>query len=547
MKAFLFISQLAYAYQNCAKAAIAKTFISIVLFTSSIIIYVTKFSQYYRKRKSLVRRLPPGPKPWPLLGCLPAMLNNKNLAIHQWIHEILRQFNTEIACIRLGSNTHIIPVASPELALEFLKTHDSVFGSRPTSMTAEMLSRGYLSAALSPTGDQWKKMRRILVSQVLNPSTLHGMRGQRTKEADTLLHYIFSLSKNGEAVNIRSIAQHYCSGTIRRMVFNRRYYGKGREDGGASFEEENHNQALFTILTHLNAFSISEFMPYLKPFDLNGHEKIVKRALKVIRDLDEPIIEERVQEWRDGKKKEVEDILDILISLKNENGKSLLSIEEIKAQVTELQLATIDNPSNAVEWAMAELLNQPKILENAVEELDQVVGRDRLVQESDIPNLKYLTACIRESFRLHPFSPFNVPHVSNNDTVVAGYFIPKGSQVLLCRLGLGRNPRIWKDPLRFDPERHLKDGTVELGISEPSLRFITFTRGRRGCIGSSLGTNITMMLFARLLQGFSWSLLSGITKVDFSQTQELSLLEPLHLHAEPRLSHSMYPRITFVN
>ncbi|CAK9327862.1 unnamed protein product [Citrullus colocynthis] len=118
---------------------------------------------------------------------------------------------------------------------------------------------------------------------------------------------------------------------------------------------------------------------------------------------------------------------------------------------------------------MVELLNQPKILQRAVEELDKVVGRDRLVQESDIPNLKYLTACIRESFRLHPFSPFNVPHVSNFNMVVGGYFIPKGSQVLLCRLGLGRNPRIWEDPMRFDSERHLKDGTVEFGVSEPSL------------------------------------------------------------------------------
>ena len=206
----------------------------------------------------------------------------------------------------------------------------------------------------------------------------------------------------------------------------------------------------------------------------------------------------------------------------------------------DLQLASIDNPSNAVEWALAELLNQPKIIQQALEELDKVIGRDRLVQESDIPNLKYLTACIRESFRLHPFSPFNVPHVSNSDVFVAGYFIPKGSQVLLSRLGLGRNPRIWEDPMKFDPERHLKDGTVKFGISEPSLRFITFTRGRRGCIGTSLGTNITMMLFARLLQGFSWSLPPGTPKIDYYKTDELFLSKPLHLHAEPRLSHVMY-------
>ena len=192
---------------------------------------------------------------------------------------------------------------------------------------------------------------------------------------------------------------------------------------------------------------------------------------------------------------------------------------------------------------MAELMNQPKILQKATEELDKVIGRERVVEESDIPNLKYLTACIRETFRIHQFSPFNLPHVSNSDIIIAGYFIPKGSEVLLSRIGLGRNPRTWEDPMKFNPERHLNDTTTEVGLLEPNLRFITFSRGRRGCLGSSLGTTITMMLFARLLQGFSWSLLPGITKVDFSDADELSLPKPLHLHAKPRLSHVMYPTL----
>ncbi|XP_038877584.1 tryptophan N-monooxygenase CYP79A68-like [Benincasa hispida] len=334
MKAFLFSSEL--AYQNFGKAAIAKTFISFILFISSFIIYVIRIYHYYHKRKPLALRLPPGPKPWPLLGCLPAMLlRKKNSPTHQWIHEVMKQFNNEIACIRLGSNTHIIPVASPELALEFLKTYDSVFASRPIiSITAQMLSYGFLGTVVLPIGDQWKKMRKNLASHVFNPSTLHRILGQRLKKADTLLCYVFSLTRSCEAINIRSITQHYCNNIIRRMIFNRRYYGKGREDEGPSFEEEYHNQALLTILMHTYAFSVSEFMPCLKPFDLDGHRKIVKGALNVIRNYDEPIIEESVQEWRDGRRNEVEDILDILISLKNENGTSMLSIEEISAQIT---------------------------------------------------------------------------------------------------------------------------------------------------------------------------------------------------------------------
>ena len=105
-------------------------------------------------------------------------------------------------------------------------------------------------------------------------------------------------------------------------------------------------------------------------------------------------------------------------------------------------LAAVDNPSNTTEWALAEMINQPKILQRAVEELDQVVGRGRLVQESDLPKLNYVKACAKEAFRLHPVSAFNVPHESIADTSVAGYFIPKGSHVLISRLSLGRNPKI---------------------------------------------------------------------------------------------------------
>ncbi|CAK9327982.1 unnamed protein product [Citrullus colocynthis] len=317
-------------------------------------------------------------------------------------------------------------------------------------------------------GEQWKKMRRIMASEVLNPTTLHRMIGRRTAEADILLRYIFTQTSNnrgGAVINIRSITQHYCGNIIRRMLFNKRYYGKGREDGGPTFEEEDHNQALLAIVRHVNAFSISDFIPCLKPSDLDGHDKIVKKALSAIQKYDEPIVDERMQQWKKYEKKEgIEDECPHFTSLQDENAKLLLSVEEIKAQITELQIATIDNPSNAVEWAMAEMMNRPKILPKAVEELDEVVGRERLVQESDIPKLKYLTACIRESFRLHPFSPFNIPHVSNSNIIVDGYFIPKGSQVLLSRPDLGRNPRIWEDLINFNPERHLiicRVGSVE--------------------------------------------------------------------------------------
>ncbi|XP_042019152.1 phenylalanine N-monooxygenase-like [Salvia splendens] len=104
-----------------------------------------------------------------------------------------------------------------------------------------------------------------------------------------------------------------------------------------------------------------------------------------------------------------------------------------------MMLATIDNPSNAVKWTMAEMINQPDILAKACEELDRVIGKNKLVQESDLSKLNYVKACLKESFRINPVSPFTLPHISSKNIVMGGYFIPKGSHVVLSRPGLGRN------------------------------------------------------------------------------------------------------------
>ncbi|KAL0558836.1 hypothetical protein IC582_003418 [Cucumis melo] len=514
-----------------------------ILFYGSIM--VVAFILFYGKRRnkycvgSTAAALPPGPIPWPIVGCLPTLWRKKPR--YRWVHKIMEELNTEIACIRIGK-IHVIPVTSPELAMEFLKTHDSVFASRPITVTTDMFSDGFLTAGVAPWGNQWKKMRRILTSEILSPARHRWMLSKRTEEADNLLRYVFSLTKTTPtSVSVRSITQHYSGNVMRRMMFNRRYFGKGRADGGPATEEEEHIGALFTMLQHVYAFCVSDYMICLKAFDLDGHERIVKKALNVIRKYEEPIIDERVQQWRDGKRIEAEDMLDIFISLKDESGEPLLSVKEIKAQITELLLATVDNPSNAVEWAMAEMLNQPQHLQQATEELDRVVGKERLVQESDIPNLKFLTACAREALRLHPIAPFNLPHIATTDVVVAGYLIPAGSHVLLSRLGLGRNHRIWPDPMRFDPNRHLQDPGADLGLAEPDLRFITFTRGRRGCMGGTLGTAITMMLLARLVQGFTWQLPPGVAAIELSESDQLFLKDPLFALAQPRLPESLYP------
>lgn len=523
----------------------ATSFTTLLSFPASLLVLAIIVLFYFIQSHTNVKKhpLPPGPKPWPIVGCLPTMLRNK--PVYRWIHNLMKEMNTEIACIRLG-NVHVIPVICPDIACEFLKAQDNTFASRPHTMATDLISSGYLATILSPSGDQWNKMKKVLMTHVLSPKKHQWLYSKRVEEADHLVHYVYNQCKKsvhqGGIVNLRTAAQHYCANVTRKMLFNKRFFGEGMKDGGPGFEEEEYVDALFSCLNHIYAFCISDFLPSLIGLDLDGHEKVVMENHRIINKYHDPIIHERVQQWKDGAKKDTEDLLDILITLKDRHGNPLLSKDEIKAQITEIMVATVDNPSNACEWAFAEMLNQPEILEKATEELDRVVGKERLVQESDFAHLNYVKACAREAFRLHPVAPFNVPHVSAADTTVANYFIPKGSYVLLSRLGLGRNPKVWDEPLKFKPERHLNE-MEKVVLTENNLRFISFSTGKRGCIGVTLGTSMTTMLFARLLQAFTWSLPPRQSSIDLTIAEDsMALAKPLCALAKPRLPPQVYPR-----
>ncbi|KAM6588861.1 hypothetical protein CsatA_011466 [Cannabis sativa] len=506
---------------------------------------------FIKNKLTTTTNLPPGPTPWPILGSFVSMILNK--PTFKWLHRVMEELNTDIACIRLGANTHLITVTSPEIAREFLKKHDGVFASRPNTVVTCMISRGYKTTVMSPSSYHWKKMKRVLMCHVLKRSTLDLFLEMRNEEADNLIRFVYNqiianrTMKNSEGgvVNVRIAALHFVAGVLKRMLLGKRYFGKGREDGGPGKEDEEHVEAMFTLLTHIFAYSISDIFPWLRWFDLDGHQRIVGKAMKVINEYQDSLVKKRMKEYK--KKQEQKpptDILDILMSLKDSDGKPLLSEEEILAQVTEIFLAGIDNPFNTVEWALSEMLNHPEMLQKATEEIDKVVGNDNgtlLLQESHIPRLPYLVACAREAIRLHPIIPFNVPHSSTEECTVAGHFIPKGSHILLSRLSLGTNPIAWPDePSRFNPDRHLPENRSDLG--ETNLRFISFTTGRRGCIGGVLGTNMTIMLLGRLLQCFTWKIPKAMEKIDLRSKDDGILFKatPLFAHAKPRFIPSIY-------
>ena len=190
-----------------------------------------------------------------------------------------------------------------------------------------------------------------------------------------------------------------------------------------------------------------------------------------------------------------------------------------------------DTTSTMVEWTMAELIQHPEIMEKVKKELADVVGQNNTVEEVHLPNLTYLHAVIKETFRLHPALP-PCPGLSNT---IGGYTIPKGSRVFLNIWSIQRDPHIWDNPSEFQPERFLNDPD-KFDYYGNDFRYMPFGSGRRKCPGLSLGEKMLYFILASLLHCFEWKLPQG-TEHDLAGKFGIVMKKkkPLLLIPTPRL------------
>lgn len=187
---------------------------------------------------------------------------------------------------------------------------------------------------------------------------------------------------------------------------------------------------------------------------------------------------------------------------------------------------------------MAELLRHPHILSKAQEEIDSVVGKDKLVEESILPNLPYTKAIIKEVLRLHTVVPLLTPRRPSEASIVSGYTIPRNAQIMVNAWAIHRDAKLWDSPLEFQPERFLReDNNFHFSGTNQDLRYIPFGAGRRICVGISMADRMTAHILASLLHAFDWKLPDG-EKLDMSEQFGIVLKKatPLVAVPTPRLS-----------
>ncbi|KAM3211328.1 hypothetical protein ACQJBY_064859 [Aegilops geniculata] len=498
----------------------------------------------WRKLNGMRLRLPPGPPRWPIFGNL--------LQLSPLPHKDFARFCTKygpLVYLRLGT-IDAITTDDPEVIREILIRQDEVFASRPRTLAAVHLAYGCGDVALAPLGPNWKRMRRVCMEHLLTTRRLESFAAHRAEEAEHLCEFVWAKSQSGKPVNLREVLGAFSMNNVTRMLLGKQYFGLQSAGPGEAMEFMHITHELFFLL---GLIYLGDYLPAWRWLDPYGCEKKMREVEKKVDDFHQKIIDEHRKARKSGASldddgddsKEAMDFVDVLLSLPGENGNEHMDDVEIKALMQDMIAAATDTSSVTNEWVMAEVIKNPRVLRKIQEELDAVVGRSRMVVESDLPHLTYLRCVVRESFRMHPAGPFLIPHESLKATTIMGYDIPAQTRIFINTHALGRNPRIWDDVDEFRPERHLPADGGRVEISHlPDFKILPFSAGKRKCPGAPLGVILVLMALARLFHCFDWSPPDGLRPEDIDTDEVYGMTmpkaKPLIAAAQPRLPPQMY-------
>ncbi|KAI8542233.1 hypothetical protein RHMOL_Rhmol08G0122500 [Rhododendron molle] len=149
------------------------------------------------------------------------------------------------------------------------------------------------------------------------------------------------------------------------------------------------------------------------------------------------------------------------------------------------------------------------------------IGKGKPIEESDIPQLPYLQAIVKETMRIHPPAPLLVPRTVETDVEVYGYTIPQGAQVLVNAWAIGHDPSVRANPTSFMPERFLDS---EINIRGRDFELIPFGAGRRICPGLSLAIRVVPLMLGSLINSFVGSLKVELSQRSWTWMTSLALL-----------------------
>ncbi|XP_065847018.1 cytochrome P450 CYP82D47-like [Euphorbia lathyris] len=512
------------------------------LFTSIIAIIIIYYL-FLKSQNTSKKKSPPQPGGgWPVIGHLPLLALAKQPA-HIILGNLADKYGP-IFTINFGVHPTLV-VSNSEIAKECLTKNDRAFASRPKSLAMEILGYNYQMIGFAPYGDYWRQIRKIATIELLSSYRLDKLKHVREAEVKAAVKDLYQEWSKNENQNVEMKRWFFdrTSNVILKIIVGKRYVEYGENDNEGKDNNDVWRDTLREFIKLVGKFAVSDAVPCLRWLDLGGIEKEMKKVFKKLDSIVDEWLEERKKKKEFGRSKGDEDFMDLLLSILNDTVQfSDRDADTInKATCLSLILAASDTTTNTMTWALSLLLNNRDILKKVQHELDEIVGKNRQVTESDIKSLVYFQAVVKETFRLYPAAPLLIPHESVEECTIDGYHIPAGTQLFINAAKIQRDSSVWVDPLEFIPERFLTTEQKDIDVKGQHFELLPFGSGRRMCPGISFGLQVLNLTLATLLHAFDIQTLSG-NPLDMSEAIGITNMKatPVEVFLTPRLPSQLY-------
>ncbi|XVF17777.1 hypothetical protein REPUB_Repub10bG0152800 [Reevesia pubescens] len=487
---------------------------------------------------------------WPVIGHL-HLFSSKEI-LYRTLFALSEKYGP-VFSLRLGSHKALV-VGNSEMAKECLTLHDKAFATRPSLSASKLLGYDYAMFGFAPYGNYWREMRKITTLELLSNHRLDMFNFKQVRASEVQigiqdLYKTWMTKRSGDdqssvLVDMKQWFADLTHNMAFRIVVGKRYYGTTAH----SADEGEARQCQKSIKEYFHLFGtfvLSDAIPFLGWLDVGGYKKAMKRIAEELDVFVQGWLEEHKQKrLSGGGRKEDQDFMDVMLTVTEDAKLSGFDIDVdtiTKATCLNLILGAADSNMVPLIWSLALLLNNRHTLKKVKEELATYVGKDRLVEESDIKNLVYLQAIIKETLRLYPPSPILALRAAMEDcTLSNGYHVTPGTRLLINAWQIHHDERIWTNPNEFKPERFLTSHK-DLDLKGQNFDLIPFGAGRRACSGVSLALQVIHLTLANALHCFEFDT-PGNEPVDMTESPSLANVKatPLKVLLTPRLNPELY-------
>ncbi|XP_072263425.1 cytochrome P450 2A13-like [Pyxicephalus adspersus] len=463
-------------------------------------------------------RLPPGPTPLPFIGNLLQV----SFALYQFYPKLCKQYGP-VFTVWFGSKP-VVALCGYDVIKEALISHAHQFSARGSMPISERLARGY--GIISTNGERWQQVRRFAVSTLRNFGMgKRSMEERVQEECQNLIKAIKDMK--GEAFNPHTVIGCAVSNVINLVVFGRRW----------DYEDETLLKFLSVINNMFNFIRRPLGVAYVAFESLMKHFPGPHRKMFADCEDVKSFIKEEINSHRKSLDSESpRDFIDCFLIQANkekDERNSEFCTENLLVSVFELFFAGTETTSSTLQFSLLVMIKHQKIQERIQEEIDSVIGMDRLPSITDRLQMPYTNAVTNEIMRYLDIAPMALAHKVSEDTTFRGFTIPKGTTVFPLIGSALSDPKHWKSPYDFNPENFLDEN----GKFCPQEALIPFSAGKRICPGESLARMEIFLFLTALLQNFSFQPVNPTDTFNLEVLRRAVRKEGLtyNLRANPRM------------